>query len=140
MNRPDDSELLSVLRAASEREREAREQLIRARDELQARDERFAVLEADLWAGCEERERSARGEIARHERAQAALREEVARHRTETALLRDELIRLRVRLDRIVGSPPFRVYTRLQQLPGLKAVRGRRTRAYETALRARLRG
>ena len=129
MTTPDEAELWAALAAALESERTARDQLIRARDELNERDARFGALEAELWSGWEE-------ETARHEAEQAALRDEVAACRTETAALQAEIVRLRVRLSRIAGSPPIRVYARLQGLPGLRTVRARRARAYETAVRA----
>ena len=118
-------DLLAALLAVSEREREARERLLLARDELTDRDERFAALEAELWARFEERERRTGEEIARHER--------------EEARLREDAIRLRVRLDRIQASAPMRLYARFKHFPWLRDIALRRTRQFEATLHERLR-
>jgi hypothetical protein len=130
---PEETDLLAALLAASEREREARERLLLTRDELTDRDERFAALEAELWARFEERERRTGEEIARHEREEARLREE-AMH------LREEAVRLRVRLDRIQASAPMRLYASFKHFPLLRDIALRRTRQYEATLHDRLRG
>jgi len=122
---PGPVDLLVALQGACEREREARDRLIQARDELNDRDERFAALEAELWQRCEDHERRARAEVGRYER--------------ESAHLRQETIRLRVRLDRIHCSPPMRVYARLNRLPLMRYIAARRTRKYEATVRVRLR-
>lgn len=133
-------DLLAALLAVSEREREARERLLLARDELTDRDERFAALEAELWARFEERERRTGEEIARHEREEARLREEVTHLRQEAILLREDAIRLRVRLDRIQASAPMRLYARFKHFPWLRGIALLRTRQYEATLHERLRG
>jgi hypothetical protein len=120
-------------------EREAREGLIRAREELLARDERFAALEADLWAGFEDRERRHREQLAEYEAALAASEQQLARVQADNVLLSDERLRLQVRLERIINSAPVRVYRHLQDLPGLRVVRALRTGGYEAALNARRR-
>ena len=89
-----------------------------------ARDDRFAVIEAELWAGFEQREQ-------RHREQLEALEQRLAGLQDVTGAREQELRRLRVRLDRIVGSAPYRIYQRLQAMPGLRIVRSRRTRAYE---------
>jgi hypothetical protein len=129
---PGPVDLLVALQGACEREREARDRLIQARDELNDRDERFAALEAELWQRCEDHERRARAEVGRYERESAHLRQETIR-------LREEAIRLRVRLDRIHCSPPMRVYARLNRLPLMRYIAARRTRKYEATVRVRLR-
>lgn len=120
-------------------EREAREGLIRAREELQARDDRFAAVEADLWAGFEDRERRHREQIAHHEAAVAGLEQQLARVQADNVVLSEDRLRLQVRLERIVNSAPMRAYRHLQDLPGLRALRALRTRDYEAAVTARKR-
>jgi O-antigen biosynthesis protein len=51
-------------------------------------------------------------------------------------LFEEEATRLRVRLERIVNSPPGRAYAVLSTLPILKGVRAARTGDYERALRS----
>jgi chromosome segregation ATPase len=153
MQQPDPADLLAALEASFEREREARDRLIQARDELNDRDERFAALEAELWGHVEEHERSTREEIALQEREATRLREvtirqreelvgmreETTRLRDEATRLRDEATRLRVRLDRIHSSAPMRFYASAKRLPGLRVIAARRTRKYEATVRVRLR-
>jgi len=51
--------------------------------------------------------------------------------------LRAENLRLAVRLDRILASPPVRVYTALRRLPGLRALQRRRKAGFEAELERR---
>ncbi len=126
MKRPEEVNLLAALRAISDREREMRDRLIQARDELNDRDGRFAALEAELWKRFEEHERGTRSEVAHHER--------------EAARLREEVLRLRVRLDGIHASAPMRLYARFKHFPVLRRIAERRTREYEATLQSRLHG
>jgi hypothetical protein len=125
MSRPEDGDLLAALQALAERERDTRDRLIDARDELNDRDDLYATLEAELWAHVEAHE--------------LRTREQVARHVREVDSLRDEAIGLRVRLDRIEMSAPMRLYARFKHLPVLRQIAQRRTREYEAALQTRLR-
>jgi hypothetical protein len=118
-------------------EREARDGLIRAREQLMARDERFAVVEADLWAGFEERERRHRAELLSGEQMVEALRQQLEESRAAYASLVEANHRLTVRLERVLDSAPARLYRRLQGLPGMRQVRIARTRGYERAVGAR---
>ena len=120
-------------------EREAREGLIRAREELLARDERFAVVEADLWAAFEDRERRHREQVAHYEDAVARLEHQLASVQADNVSLSEDRLRLQIRLERIIDSAPVRAYRHLQHLPGLRAVRSLRTRGYEAAVSARRR-
>jgi hypothetical protein len=120
-------------------EREAREGLIRAREELLARDERFAMVEADLWAGFEDRERGHRERLARCEEALTGAERQLAQVQADNVLLGEDRLRLQVRLERIINSAPVRVYRSLQDLPGLRGLRALRTRGYEAAVAARRR-
>jgi SAM-dependent methyltransferase len=70
------------------------------------------------------------------------LREAVAerwerRLRAETEGLRAENLRLSVRLERILSSPPLRLYAALRRLPGLRAVGRRRESGFEAELERR---
>jgi hypothetical protein len=138
MRQGENDELLPAVRVLAELEREARDRLIQSRDLLHDRDERFAVLEADLWAKFEEHERRNREEVARLARENAALREELVRSEGKAAGVQQEVVRLRVRLDRILQSPPIRLYGKLARLPGLRALKARRANAYNEALRSHL--
>jgi SAM-dependent methyltransferase len=55
----------------------------------------------------------------------------------ETEALRGENLRLAVRLDRILASPPMRVYAALRGLPGLRAIQRRRQAGFEAELKRR---
>jgi uncharacterized coiled-coil DUF342 family protein len=157
----EESELFAALQALSERERDARDRLIQARDELNDRVERVAALEEELWLRFEEHELRARDEANRLREEANRLREEANRLREEANRLREEAnrlreeadrlreeadrrreeaVRLRVRLDGIQASAPMRLYARFKHLPGLRGVAERRTSRYEAALQARLRG
>jgi O-antigen biosynthesis protein len=59
-----------------------------------------------------------------HESAQAQI-----------SMQHEQLRRLRIRLDRILTSPPAKAYAKLRQLPGLRRLAARRTAGYEAALR-----
>jgi hypothetical protein len=120
-------------------ERQAREGLIRAQEELLARDERFAVVEADLWASFEDRERRHREQFADYDAAVAGLEQQLARVQADNVVLSEDRLRLQVRLERIINSAPVRAYRNVQDLPGLRAVRELRTRGYEAAVTARKR-
>lgn len=158
MTDSDVPELHAALRSLSEREETVREELRHARDQLADRDERFAVLEAEMWAGFEARElrhrelidqhgqegARLRGEIAAREQEAAALRAEIDRLQREAerlngtiAVLSEDMLRLQVRLQRILSSPPGRLYARLREAPGLGRLRTWRARQYEAALARR---
>jgi hypothetical protein len=118
-------------------EREARDGLIRAREQLLARDERFAAVEAALWAGFEEREQRHRAELSRGAQVGESLRQQLEESRAANACLIEANHRLTVRLERILESAPARLYRRLQVLPGIRRIREARTRGYERAVAAR---
>jgi chromosome segregation ATPase len=138
MTQPDASSLVAALQAASAREREARNLLIRTRDQLNEREQSFAGLEAELWAHFQAHESRHLEEIGRHQREAARLREEIERAQAEASQLRGDVVRLRVRLDRIQATPPLRLYRAIRRLPGVRGLAEQRTRGYEAALRRRL--
>jgi hypothetical protein len=158
MTTSENPELVPSLEALAQLERQTRAQLVDARDQLRDRDERFAVLEAEMWAGFEARERRhrelieghgqegarLRGEIATRDQEASALRAEIDRLQHETqllngtiAVLTEETFRLQVRLQRILSSPPGRLYARFLELPGFSLLRVWRSRRYESALARR---
>jgi hypothetical protein len=65
------------------------------------------------------------------------LRAETEHLRGEVEALRAENLRLAVRLERILLSPPARVYAALRRLPGMDAVRRRRQAGFEAELERR---
>jgi SAM-dependent methyltransferase len=67
----------------------------------------------------------------------AAVEQREQRLLAETEALRGENLRLAVRLDRILASPPMRVYAALRGLPGLRAVQQRRKAGFEAELERR---
>ncbi|MGZ4180395.1 MAG: methyltransferase domain-containing protein [Solirubrobacteraceae bacterium] len=73
-----------------------------------------------------ERERL-RDEVRSLRRMHDAAEAEIAAHQDQVRLLR-------VRLDRILTSPPARMYNALRRLPGVKQVAARRTEGYQAAV------
>lgn len=138
-------------RGLTGQEHALRTELPDIRDELADRDERFAVLEAEMWVGFEAREARhrqlleereqewarVRGELAAREREVAALQTEIGRLGSEVqqrdatiAELTETSFLLRFRLQRILASPPGRLYASLFRLPGLNHLQRRRSRRY----------
>lgn len=74
---------------------------------------------------------------AMDEQWEQRLRAETEGLKGEVEGLRAENLRLAVRLDRILTSPPARVYAALRRLPGLSAVRRRRQAGFEAELKRR---
>jgi 2-polyprenyl-3-methyl-5-hydroxy-6-metoxy-1,4-benzoquinol methylase len=95
----------------SDREGQLRSALIDLHDQLLRRDEDIHRLQEEL-----------------HELRRA--------YDAEGAAQQDQILRLRVRLDRLLNSPPARAYGMLRDLPGVRALAARRTTRYETALRS----
>ena len=95
----------AVLAQRPDREAELRGALINAHDQMLRRDEQIYHLQ-----------------------------EETKSLRRELAEEREQELRLRVRLDRILNSPPARAYSRLGQLPGVKGLVSARTAGYRSAL------
>jgi hypothetical protein len=60
--------------------------------------------------------------------------DQLLRRDQELERLRGEAQGLRIRLDRILNSPPGRLYTALRRLPGLRAVERRRRAAIDAEL------
>jgi 2-polyprenyl-3-methyl-5-hydroxy-6-metoxy-1,4-benzoquinol methylase len=102
-----------TLAAAGIREAQLRGALIRAHDQMLSRDEQMQRLQEEI------------DDLRRGNEAA----------RAETAGQREEALRLRVRLERILTSPPARAYAKLGQLPGVKGLVAVRTAGYQNALR-----
>lgn len=84
---------------------------------------------------------AAREQAARDRREIGAWEE---RHEADTHVLhgeiedlRKESLRLQVRLDRILATPPVRIYAALRALPGLRAIERRRKSAVQTDIEER---
>ncbi len=114
-------ELEQALAAISGREGEVRTALVEAHDQILRRDEEIERLKSELGDLHEQLVRLDRQR--EHDTAQLAARDEQIR-------------RLRVRLERILNSPPGRLYARIRQLPLLSWVAARRTRGYEQTVRS----
>lgn len=105
------------------REGQVRVALIDAHDQILGRDEQIEELTGKLDDALGELERLRADVERRHEDETARL-----------ALREAEVVKLRIRLDRILGSPPARLYARLGRLPLLRSVVRRRTAGYEQAV------
>lgn len=130
------AELEQALAAIAGREGELRRAVVEAHEQLLRRDADLEALEDEL-----DRERvlaheqfaSARGFLDELEQARLQLEAE----REAVRARDDEIHRLRVRLDRILQSPPGKALQRAQSLPGLRQVKQRRSAAYLAELRKR---
>jgi 2-polyprenyl-3-methyl-5-hydroxy-6-metoxy-1,4-benzoquinol methylase len=90
-------------------------------------------FERDLTRAKEEQARR-EAEIERWEERHAS---DTAVLRGEIEHLRAEVLRLQVRLDRVLGSPPGRAYAALQKVPGMRALRRRRSAGFDVELEQR---
>jgi hypothetical protein len=114
------------------------------REELAERDERFAVLEAEMWADFEAREARHRQLLeereqqlarARAREAQlAALQAELHQRDITIAELTESTFQLSVRLERIRSSPPARLYRAVLSRPALQWLRRWQARRFSAAL------
>jgi 2-polyprenyl-3-methyl-5-hydroxy-6-metoxy-1,4-benzoquinol methylase len=107
------AELEQAFAELSGREGELRRALVDAHDQLLRRD---AELE--------------RAQTGRVEELQAELRAAVDHAGLQISVRDDEITRLRVRLDRILQSPPVRLYSKLRVLPGFRGVAAQRTAGF----------
>jgi O-antigen biosynthesis protein len=119
-------ELEQALAAISGREGHLRGALIEAHDQVLRRDEQIEELNATLQKNVDEVNRM-RAERAELQAGRTAVEAQLAARE-------DEARKLRVRLERILTSPPARIYARLGHLPFLRRVVRRRTAGYEQAL------
>ncbi len=108
-------ELEQAIAGFAAREGELRRSVVEAHDRLLQRDEALVRLDAEVVS------LRARAREAEHLEAQLGAALEEAR-------------RLRVRLERILASPPFRIYHRAQGAPVLRRLSARRQARYDAAL------
>lgn len=99
---------------------------------LQARSTEQADRHAEQLEQMREALIRAHDQVLRRDEEIHRLQEELERARG----VEEEAKRLRVRLERIVNSPPGRAYAALSTLPILKGVRATRTADYERAVRS----
>jgi 2-polyprenyl-3-methyl-5-hydroxy-6-metoxy-1,4-benzoquinol methylase len=112
------AELERTLAEIAGREGELRRALIDAHDQLLRRDGQLERLNQEI----ERYEEAARRRDAEIERLTA---------------VEGEALRLRVRLDRILGSAPWRAYSALKRAPGLRAVQQRRKADFDAEVAKR---
>lgn len=124
-------ELEQALAAISGRDGQIRAALIEAHDQILRRDEQIEELNRKLNENAEELERL--------QAERVALQDRYAAGQAQLAAGEEEVRRLRVRLERILNSPPARMYARLGRLPLLRRVVRRRTVGYEQAVQDVLR-
>jgi SAM-dependent methyltransferase len=124
-------ELEQALADITAREGQVRIALIDAHDQILSRDEQILELTSKLRRETEEL-RQLRSQLGGELEQLRGLREGDS---AIVAAREEEVRRLRVRLDRILGSPPMRLYAGLQRLPLLRGVVKRRTSDYEQAVR-----
>ena len=133
-------ERLSVLEqqlvAMATREGEVRTALVDAHDGMLRRDEEIHLLQEEIQSLREELKHQAnRLAQEHHEDLQDHLQRAHESALGEVAARDEQIRRLRLRLDRIVNSGPYRAYLRVGQLPGFRRVLARRTADYNSAAR-----
>jgi hypothetical protein len=107
-------------------ERELRHALTETHDRLLRREEELA--EARLHG--ERTELRLTRELADTEHQLGIARAQLVGEREEITRRGEEILRLRTRLDRILQLPPFRLYARLQRLPGIRRLARHRTAGF----------
>ena len=125
--------LADALAAIAAREGDLRVALIDAHDQVLRRDE-----EIERLAGAVSRLAAAESELdglrIANDRLQSELRAAVDRAGQEMAVRDETIRRLRIRLERILASPPARLWNTIGNLPVLKTIRARRSRGYSSAV------
>jgi 2-polyprenyl-3-methyl-5-hydroxy-6-metoxy-1,4-benzoquinol methylase len=124
-------ELEEALAAITGREGQVRTALIEAHDQILRRDEQIEELNGKLEKLLREAE-----ELKRLRAEREGLEEQRAAGEQQLAAQEEQTRRLRVRLERILNSPPARIYARLGRLPPLRWVVKRRTSGYEQAVQS----
>jgi 2-polyprenyl-3-methyl-5-hydroxy-6-metoxy-1,4-benzoquinol methylase len=124
---PRTRELEDELRVILGREAQLTASLIEAHDQVLRRDEEIERLQDELRDVISVRDRVE--ELDVHSKRQAD-------QLTDQVAARDEsIVQLRLRLDRILNSPPARIWARVGRLPLLRSVVAKRTAGYQSALR-----
>lgn len=126
-------ELEDALTSIASREAQLTASLIDAHDQVLRRDEEVERLQDKLrgMSSAADRAKELEAQMDRQV-AQAAADSE---HQAAQIAARDEqIVRLRLRLERILNSPPARVWARVGRLPLLRSIVAKRTSGYERAL------
>jgi 2-polyprenyl-3-methyl-5-hydroxy-6-metoxy-1,4-benzoquinol methylase len=126
-------ELEEALSAISRREGELRVALIEAHDQILRRDEQVEELNGKLRKAIEEHGRAIEEREQLRERL-VGMEAQYTAVGAQLAASAEETRKLRVRLERILNSPPARIYAGLGRLPLLRGVVRRRTVGYQQAL------
>jgi len=142
---PDARTYQFVARALPMQREGLREIQLRLRElaELRIAAERTAELESALAAiGGREGELrraliDAHDQLLRRDTELEALREAGARREEEIEAVNAELVAALAGLDRIRQSPPFRIYSALNTMPGIRALRRRRQAGFEAEVAKR---
>jgi 2-polyprenyl-3-methyl-5-hydroxy-6-metoxy-1,4-benzoquinol methylase len=131
---PRQRELEQALAAIGSREGELRSALIDAHDQVLRRDEEIELLQEEL-----EKLQVANRQLGPLEVRLEQVERQLESERDASAAVilagEEHIRRLRVRLDRILDSPPARLYARLGGLPLMRRVVARRTAGYTHAVR-----
>jgi len=122
----EDQQITEVLAKIAGREGELRAALLNAHDQLLRRDEEINKLAVQITE-LTERDLKRDAELDEVHKAFEEAREIIAEQ--------EEIARrLRVRLERILASPPARLWSALGNFPGLRSIRARRSAGYSEAV------
>jgi 2-polyprenyl-3-methyl-5-hydroxy-6-metoxy-1,4-benzoquinol methylase len=126
-------ELEDALTSIAGREAQLTASLIDAHDQVLRRDEEVERLQDKLrgMSSAADRVKELEAQMDRQV-AQAAADSE--RQAAQIAARDEQIVRLRLRLERILDSPPARVWARVGRLPLLRSISAKRTLGYERAL------
>jgi O-antigen biosynthesis protein len=114
---------------------------LRERTGEKALEEQLAASRADAEASrAQSRELrgaliTAHDQMLRRDEEIQRMQGELASREDEVEVLIDQIRRLRVRLDRILNSPPARVYSALGTMPGVRGLKQARTAGYRKAVK-----
>ena len=131
--RPRIRELEQALADIAGREGQVRVALIEAHDQILRRDEQIEELTGKLRR-LQTDLRDAVRDAQRAQDAQAQVQEQLTASADMVTMREEEVRRLRVRLERILSSPPARLYASIGRLPLVRGVVRRRTAGYEQAV------
>jgi O-antigen biosynthesis protein len=126
-------ELEEALAAISGREGQVRIALIEAHDQILRRDEQVVELNEKLSNHQQEAKELKRLQIE-HARLEERYAADKSQLEARLVMREEEARMLRVRLERILNSPPAQIYAKLGRLPLLRRVVRRRTAGYQQAL------
>ena len=124
---PRTRELEDELRVILGREAQLTASLIETHDQVLRRDEEIERLQEELRDVMSARDRV--------EELEAHSKRQVTELTDRVAVQGESIVQLRLRLDRILNSPPARIWARVGRLPLLRSVVAKRTAGYRSALR-----